>query len=74
MRKASHCVPVRSVPEIIEEGVTGFIVQNEDEAIEAVTRLGQIDRGRIRARFEERFTTERMARDYLRQYRALVAR
>ncbi|MBR1168999.1 glycosyltransferase family 4 protein [Bradyrhizobium sp. DASA03005] len=63
-----------SVPEIIEDGVTGFIVQNEDEAIEAVTRLGQIDRGRVRARFEERFTAERMARDYLRHYRALVAR
>lgn len=63
-----------SVPEIIEEEVTGFIVQNEDEAIEAVSRLGQIDRGRVRARFEERFTAERMARDYLRHYRALLVR
>lgn len=63
-----------SVPEVIEEGVTGFIVKNENEAAEAVAQLEQIDRRRVRARFEERFTAERMARDYLRHYRGLLAR
>ena len=63
-----------SVPEVLEDGVTGFIVENEDQAVSAVQRLHSLDRARIRRTFEERFTGRRMAEDYLRIYRGLVAR
>jgi glycosyltransferase involved in cell wall biosynthesis len=62
-----------SVPEIIDDGVTGFVVDNEPEAIEAISRVGDLDRDRIRATFERRFTSGRMAEDYLRLYRSLAA-
>ena len=62
-----------SVPEVVEDGVTGFIVENEEEAVAAVGRLGRLDRRTIRARFEERFSARRMVREYERQYRKLVA-
>ena len=62
-----------SVAEIVEEGLTGFIVDDEDEAIAAVARLNTLDRARIRARFEQRFTSRRMANDYLALYGRLVA-
>ena len=62
-----------SVPEIVEEGVTGFVVASESEAVAALGRIGQLDRARIRARFEARFTAERMAADYLALYRRLLA-
>ena len=61
-----------SVPEVIEDGLTGFIVEDEVGAIAAVERLGQLDRARIRRRFEERFTARRMAADYVNVYSALV--
>lgn len=61
-----------SVPEVIEEQVTGFVVGGEQEAVQAVSRLGQIDRRGVRARFEERFTAKRMAREYLGYYESLV--
>jgi len=64
--------PCGSVPEVVEDGLTGFIVRNEAEAAAAVQRLGQLDRARIRRRFEERFTARRMAEDYLELYRALA--
>ena len=57
-----------SVPEIIEHGVTGFIVNDVDSAVAAVSRVTELNRHTIRKRFEERFTAERMARDYLRIY------
>jgi glycosyltransferase involved in cell wall biosynthesis len=57
-----------SVPEVIDEGVTGFIVDNEDKAAEAVGRLAEVDRRRVRARFEDRFTARRMAEDYVHHY------
>ena len=63
-----------SVPEIVEDGVTGFVVDNEDEAVAAVTRLDRLDRRRIRARFEQRFSARRMALDYLRIYGLLCGR
>ena len=63
--------PHGSVPEIVEPGVTGAIVASEDEAVEALGRVASFDRARIRARFEERFSAERMARDYLALYEAL---
>jgi len=61
-----------SVPEVVDEGVTGFVVDRLDEAVSAVGRIGSIDRQRARSRFEERFTAERMARDYLKVYEALI--
>jgi glycosyltransferase involved in cell wall biosynthesis len=61
-----------SVPEVIEDGLTGFIVRNEAQAVAAVHRLHLLDRARIRRRFEERFTARRMAEDYLTLYRRLA--
>jgi len=63
-----------SVPEIVEQGVTGFIVENEAEAIAAIARLPELDRTAIRARFDARFTARRMAVDYVALYRRLLAR
>jgi glycosyltransferase involved in cell wall biosynthesis len=57
-----------SVPEIVDDGVTGFIVDSVDEAVAAVPHAKTLDRGAIRRRFEERFSVERMARDYLALY------
>jgi glycosyltransferase involved in cell wall biosynthesis len=61
-----------SVPEVIDDGVTGFVVPGEAEAVEAIGRLSELDRRKVRIHFEKRFTATRMARDYLRQYEALV--
>jgi glycosyltransferase involved in cell wall biosynthesis len=63
-----------SVPEVLEDGLTGFVVRSEDQAVQAVARLGQLDRGRIRAEFERRFTAQHMAEGYLKQYSRLRAR
>src|SRR6202008_2613586 len=54
-----------SVPEVIDEGVSGFMVNTIDEAVHAIEKLGSIDRSAVRSRFETRFTVERMARDYV---------
>lgn len=61
-----------SVPEVIEDGLTGFIVENEAEAVAAVRRLPTLSRSRIRARFEERFSARRMAEDYVDIYNAII--
>jgi glycosyltransferase involved in cell wall biosynthesis len=61
-----------SVPEVIDDGVTGLIVDNEDEAVEAVGRLGTLDPVAIRATFERRFSARRMAEGYLAIYRKLA--
>ena len=61
-----------SVPEIIEDGVTGFVVENESEAIQAVACVGQLDRHVLRKTFETRFSAERMARDYVQLYQNLM--
>jgi len=65
--------PRGSVPEILESGISGFIVDGVAQAVEAVERAATLDRAKVRAAFERRFTVERMARDYLRIYRALGA-
>jgi glycosyltransferase involved in cell wall biosynthesis len=62
-----------SVPEIVEHGVTGFIVSNQDEAVAAVNRLDQLDRAQIRKRFELRYSSSVMARRYLDLYSRLPA-
>jgi glycosyltransferase involved in cell wall biosynthesis len=61
-----------AVPEIIEHGVTGFIVGNEVEAVAALALVGTLDRGHIRARFEARFTARRMAQDYVDVFESLA--
>jgi glycosyltransferase involved in cell wall biosynthesis len=61
-----------ALPEVIEEGVTGFLVDDELAASAAVGRLGTLSRRAIRKRFEARFTARRMADDYLALYRELI--
>jgi glycosyltransferase involved in cell wall biosynthesis len=61
-----------SVPEVLDDGVTGRIVSSMDEAEHAVYEVMQLDREVVRARFEERYTATRMANDYLRLYRKLI--
>jgi len=64
--------PCGSVPEIIEDGLTGRIASNMDEAVRAVPEMLALDRGAIRRRFEERFSSTRMTQDYLRLYRLMI--
>jgi glycosyltransferase involved in cell wall biosynthesis len=61
-----------SVAEIVDEGVTGFVVENQEQAIEAARNIDSIDRRRCRQVFEQRFAARVMARQYLDVYRQLV--
>lgn len=61
-----------AIPELLDDGVTGFIVQDVPQAIDAARRIGQIDRGACREVFEQRFTSEVMAHNYLALYRELA--
>jgi glycosyltransferase involved in cell wall biosynthesis len=58
-----------SVPEIVEEGVTGFMVTNQEEALQAAQKVEDIDRARCRNTFEQRFAAQHMAEHYLQVYR-----
>jgi glycosyltransferase involved in cell wall biosynthesis len=62
-----------SMPELIEHGVTGFLVDTFDEAVEAIGRIGEIDRAACRRAVEERFTVERMAQRYLELYERILS-
>jgi glycosyltransferase involved in cell wall biosynthesis len=61
-----------SVPEVIDDGVTGFIVDSEEEAVRAVGLVGKLKRREIRRTFERRFTARRMADDYVDIYHQLT--
>jgi glycosyltransferase involved in cell wall biosynthesis len=61
-----------AVPEVVDQGVTGCIVDNVDEAVRTLPRVLALDRAAVRRRFEERFTVFRMAQDYTRIYERLV--
>jgi glycosyltransferase involved in cell wall biosynthesis len=61
-----------SVPEILEEGVTGFMVHDLEEGVRAAERIPTLNRSRCRQRFEERFSAARMVREYLARYQRLV--
>lgn len=63
-----------SVPEIVEHSVTGFVVNNLEEAIAATSEIERLDRRACRATFERRFTASRMASDYVRLYEQLISR
>lgn len=61
-----------SVPEVVDPGVTGCIVSGVDEAVAAIDNLVRMDRRAVRRRFEERFTAQRMTRDYVEIYKRLA--
>src|SRR5882724_11741278 len=60
-----------SGPEVVDDGLTGFIVEDVEGALGAVKRLDQLSRTKVRAQFEKRFTARRMALDYLAAYRRM---
>ncbi len=62
-----------SVPEVVEHGVTGFIVEGIEEAVAAVDKVSSLSREAVRRGFEKRFSIERAARDYVRVYESLSA-
>jgi glycosyltransferase involved in cell wall biosynthesis len=66
--------PAGSVPEVIDHGVTGFIVPDENAAVIAASRLDRLSAGAIRDRFETRFTARRMAEDYVALYRRMAVK
>ena len=61
-----------SVPEIIDPGVTGLIVDSMDEAIRVMPQVLALDRRAVRQKFEQRFSASRMAKDYVQVYRSLI--
>ena len=61
-----------SIPEVVDDGVTGKMVDTEEEAIAALPQILSYDRSAVRQRFEERFTAKRMAKDYVSTYRQLL--
>lgn len=63
-----------SVPEIVDDGITGFVVEDVDGGVAAVRRLPKLSRARIRSVFERRFTARRMAEDYIAAYESLLQR
>jgi glycosyltransferase involved in cell wall biosynthesis len=67
-------LPCGSVPEIVSDGKTGFIVRNDIDAVDAINRIQQIDRSHVRAEFERRFSVRRMAQEYLRCYADLISK
>jgi glycosyltransferase involved in cell wall biosynthesis len=60
-----------SVPEVLDQGTTGYIVDNLDEAAAAVQRAGSLNRKICRRVFEERFSARRMCLDYLELYKSI---
>jgi glycosyltransferase involved in cell wall biosynthesis len=62
-----------SVPEVIDHGMSGFVVNSVREAVEAAQSINKLDRRAVREWFDQRFTAERMARDYIGIYRSLPA-
>ena len=61
-----------SMPEIIADGITGFLVRDSDEMAEAVAKIKQLDRFRCRQWVEERFSADRMVQDYIRVYEKII--
>jgi hypothetical protein len=59
---------------VVEDGVSGFIVPGEEQAVHAVGRLRTLDRYKVRTQFEQRFTAKRMAQDYLKCYGMILGK
>jgi hypothetical protein len=59
------------VPEVLEDGVSGYVVDDMDAAIEAAGKVDKLSRFRVREAFDKRFTARRMAEDYVAIYRSL---
>ena len=66
--------PFGSVPEVMQDGVSGYVVPDLDSAVEALKNVDQLDRKKIRKYFEQRFTAARMTQDYLRIYERMLTR
>ena len=62
-----------SVPEVITDGVSGFIVENMDQAMNAAQQVATLDRAACRAEFLQRFSAPKMAQQYVKLYEAMVA-
>ena len=62
-----------SMPEVVDEGVTGRLVSNTDEAVDAVATIAAVDRVACAARARHRFSADRMVEDYLAIYRKIVS-
>jgi glycosyltransferase involved in cell wall biosynthesis len=62
-----------SMPEVVDDGVTGFLVASADEAVSAVGRIGEIDRAGCSARARARFSADRMVEEYLAIYRKIIS-
>ena len=65
--------PCGAVPEVIDDGITGFVVNDVDQAVAATEKIDHLDRNLVRRRFEARFTAALMTSHYLRVYALLVA-
>jgi glycosyltransferase involved in cell wall biosynthesis len=63
-----------SVPEVLEDGLTGYIVENEAQAVEKLRNIAQLDRNKVRAEFDRRFTAHHMAQNYVKLYARLIAK
>jgi glycosyltransferase involved in cell wall biosynthesis len=61
-----------SVPEVVDEGLTGFVVKSHREAVAAVKKLSQLERKICRSVFEKRFSAQRMVDDYLSIYESMI--
>lgn len=61
-----------SVPEVVDDGVTGFIVDSVEESLEALKKVNEIDRRTVRSIFEQKYNAQRMANDYLKIYEQLI--
>lgn len=74
MREGTPTIAWRngSVPEVIDEGTTGFIVDSVDGALSALVKAKSLNRRKVRQQFEERFTAHRMAKNYVRIYEQLL--
>jgi glycosyltransferase involved in cell wall biosynthesis len=66
--------PFGSVPEVIQDGVNGFIVPDIEASVKAVAEIDKLDRRKVRKSFEQRFTASRMTRDYLKIYNRMLSR
>lgn len=62
-----------SVPEVVAHGSSGFVIAGVEEAIEAVSRLPELDRTAVRAHVEQNFSQQRMVEGYLRVYERILA-